>query len=55
MFLAATMSACSVCPHEVQEKTAWLSRLFPSAFPHAVSGHVWDVYAGLISWMTLPV
>jgi hypothetical protein len=55
MFLAPTMSACSVCPQEVQEKIAWLLRLFSSAFPHAGFGHVWDVYAGLILWMVLPV
>src|SRR5450432_1453687 len=45
MFLAALMSAFSVCPQDRHRKEAWLSRASRSLVPHAE--HVWLVNAGL--------
>ncbi|GAA3539978.1 hypothetical protein GCM10022419_020040 [Nonomuraea rosea] len=50
-----TMSACSVCPQVVQEKSAWLSRLFPSTTPQAGAGQVCEVYGAGTLAMTVPV
>ena len=44
MLTAASPSALSRCPHAVQTKTAWLSRLRPSTVPQ--DAQAWEVYDG---------
>ena len=45
--MAAFTSACAVCPHDTQMKTAWLSRFSAATWPHAL--HVRLVFLGSTS------